>query len=148
MRLEEAQLADAFGTDAAGGEVGDAAGLKFNADVSDIHLAGEDGQADGVEGAHRRTHQREDDVEVVNHKVENDVDVERAGAEDAEAVRLKEHGVIEKRPSGGHSGIKAFEMAGLEDAAVACCDVDELGGFGDAGGDGLFNEDVDARFEE
>lgn len=148
MGLEEAQLADALRADAAGSEVGNTAGLKFNANVGDIHLAGEDGQADGVERAHRGTNQREHDVEVVNHEVENDVDVERARAENAEAMRLKEHGVIEERASGSDGGIEALEMAGLEDAVVGGSGVDEMGGFGNAGGDGLFNEDVNACLEK
>ena len=46
--LEEAQFADAFGADAAGGEVGDAAGIEFDADVGDVGFGREDGQADGA----------------------------------------------------------------------------------------------------
>ena len=34
--LEEAQLANLLGRDAAGGEVGDAAGVEFNADIGDV----------------------------------------------------------------------------------------------------------------
>src|SRR6185437_15503706 len=49
--LEEAQFADPLGADAAGSEVGDAAGIEFEPDVGDIDLAGEDRQADGVDFA-------------------------------------------------------------------------------------------------
>ena len=49
--LEEAQLADALGADAAGGEVGDATGFELDADVGDVGFVREDGQADGADFA-------------------------------------------------------------------------------------------------
>jgi len=45
VRLEEADFAYALGRDAAGREVGDAAGSKFEADVGDIDFVCEHGQA-------------------------------------------------------------------------------------------------------
>ena len=51
--LEEAQLANLFGADAAGGEIGDAAGFEFEPDIGDIDFAGENGQADGGDLAQR-----------------------------------------------------------------------------------------------
>ena len=54
VRLEEAQLADALGADAAGGEVGDAAVVELDADVGDIDAAAEDGEADGADLADGR----------------------------------------------------------------------------------------------
>jgi len=47
--LEEAEFADLLGGDAGGGEVGDAAGFEFDADVGDVYLFGEDGQAYGAD---------------------------------------------------------------------------------------------------
>jgi hypothetical protein len=47
--LEETDLADLLCADAAGSEVGDAAGLELDADVGDVGLAREDGQADGAD---------------------------------------------------------------------------------------------------
>ncbi len=91
-RLKEAQLAHALSGDARGGEVGDASRLEFDAHVGDVNLWREDGQADGADLADRRGGEREHDVEIVNHEVEDHVYVERAGCEDGEPVRLKEHG--------------------------------------------------------
>ncbi len=76
VRLEEAELADLLGGDAGGGEVGDAAGGELDADVGDVGFAGEDGEADGANLFDGRLGEREDDVEVVDHEVEDDVDVE------------------------------------------------------------------------
>ena len=76
VRLEETELANLLGGDAAGGEVGDAAGFEFDAYVGDVGLAGENGQPDGADFADGRIGEAENDVEVVNHEVEDDVDVE------------------------------------------------------------------------
>ena len=55
----------------------------------------------------------------MDHEVEDHVDVERAGGEDAEAVGLEEHGVVEAGGDGGDGGVEAFEMAYGYDAV--CC---------------------------
>ena len=47
----------------------------------------------GVEFRGRGLRHGEQDVEVVDHEVEDDVDVQGARGEDAEAVGLEEHGV-------------------------------------------------------
>src|ERR1700733_2508521 len=46
--LEKAHLADAFGRDAASGEVSDGAGFEFDAGVRDIHFVGDHRDADGL----------------------------------------------------------------------------------------------------
>src|SRR6202012_401580 len=116
--------------DAAGGEVGDAAGVELQAHVGDIDLAGDDGQAHGAHLADRRLSEGEHDVEIVHHEVEHHVYVERARAEDAEAMRFKEHRLVADGFGGGDGGIEAFEMADLEDTAAAGGEIDELVGFG------------------
>ncbi len=106
--LEEAEFADLLGGDAAGGEVGDAAGFEFDTNVGDVGFVREDGQADGSDFANGGVGEGEDDVEVMDHKVEDDVDVEGARGEDAEPVRLKEHGVGEGGEGGGDGGVEAL----------------------------------------
>jgi len=49
--LEETELANLLGRNAAGGEVGYAAGVEFDADVGDVGFVGQDGQADGADFA-------------------------------------------------------------------------------------------------
>jgi len=84
--LEETEFANLLGGDAAGGEVGDAAGFEFDADVGDVGLVREDGQADGADFANGGVGEAENDVEVVDHEIENDVDVEGTRGEDTEPV--------------------------------------------------------------
>jgi hypothetical protein len=146
--LEEAEFADALGGDAAGGEVGDAAGVELDACVGDIDLGGEDGEADGVDFADGRVGEVEDDVEVVDHEVEDDVDVEGAGAEDAEAVGLEEHGSVDAGFERGDGGVEAFEVADLNEAVVLVGEVDELICLGESGGDGFFDKQVQACCEQ
>ncbi len=146
--LEEAELADLLGGDAAGGEVGDAAGGELEADVGDVGLAGEDGKADGADLLDRRRDEREDDIEVVNHEVEDDIDVEGARREDAEAMCLKEHGAVESGDGGGDSRVEAFQMTDLDDAVVLGGEGEDVVGFGECGGEGFFDEDIDAGKQE
>ena len=147
-RLEVAELADALGGDARSSEVGDASGVEFDADVGDVHFAGEDGQTDGAEIAHRAGGEAEHDVEIVDHEIEDDIDIEGARGEDAEAVRLKEHGSAEVALHGEDGGIEAFEMSGLKDASVTPGEGDELVGLGERSGEGFFDEAVDAGGEK
>src|ERR1035441_9923345 len=92
-RLEEAQLADPLGADAAGGEVRDATGLKFHAHIGDVNFLREDWETYRAYLLDRRLHERENDIEIVNHQVEDYVHVERARAENAKAVHFKKHGL-------------------------------------------------------
>ena len=118
MRLEEAKLADALCADAAGGEVGDAAGGELDAHVGDVDFSREDGKTDGLQGMHGRLNEAENDVEVMHHEIEDDVDVERARGEDAEPVGLKEHGHVDIGMDGEDGGVEPLEMTDLKDALV------------------------------
>ena len=147
-RLEEAHLAHALGADAAGGEIGDASVGEGEADVGDVRLVREDGQADSADLAQGRAHQAEDDVEIVDHEVEDHVDVKRARGEDAEAVHLKEHGLADVGQHGGDGRVEAFEMADLQDAAIGVGDLDESVSVFERRCDGLLDEHVDTGGEQ
>src|SRR5216684_4415963 len=119
--LEEAQLAHAFGGNAAGGKVGDAAGFEFEADVGDVNLAREYRQPDRPNFPDRRIRERQNDVEVVNHQVQHDVDIQRAWGEDAEAVNLEEHWLSQQGGGRAYSGVETLEMSGLGDEIAGGC---------------------------
>ncbi len=147
VRLKEAQFADAFGTDAAGGEVGDASGFKLDAHVGNVGRGGKHRQADGADFFNGRFDESEDDIEVMDHEVEDDVDVQRSRGEDAEAVGLKEHGPVEIRNESADGRVEALEVANLQDkiAGVGACD--QVVGFGESSRDGLLDEQVQVRAE-
>ena len=75
-RLEEPKFADLLGGDATGGEVGDRAGGELEAHVGYVDLAAEDGKTDGADLTNGGLGHGEQDVEVVDHEVQNDVYVE------------------------------------------------------------------------
>jgi len=84
----------------------------------------------------------------VDHEVEDDVDVEGARGEDAEAVGLEEHRLVEARGGGGDGGVEAFEVTDGDDALVCVREGDDAVGFFEGRGDRLFDEDVDVGGEE
>ena len=82
-----------------------------------------------MEIAHRRLNEAENDVEVVDHEVEDDIDVESARREDAQAVRFEKHGPVEPVLDGAHGRVEAFEMANGQDAFVFFGESEEIGGW-------------------
>lgn len=148
MGLEEAKFADALRGDAGGSEVGDAAGGEFDSDVGDIGLLRQDGEAHGVDLRDRRLCQVENDVEVMDHEIEDYVRVEGARGEDGEAVRLEEHGTSQKRGKGLHGRVEALKMTDHEGALVCFGKGYEGVGFGQCCGYGFFYEDVDAGLQK
>jgi hypothetical protein len=78
----------------------------------------------------------------VNHEIEDYIDIEGAGRKDAEAMRLKEHGVVQQGLDRKHGRVESLQMANLKDAATVACQMDEIVRFCGAGGDGLLNQEV------
>ncbi len=146
--LEKAHLADAFGGDAAGGEIGDGAGFKFDARVGDVHLIADDWDADGFQIYDWRVDERKQDVEIVDHDVVNDVDIEAARRKNAEAMDFEKHGARDDFSDGDDGGIEAFDVADLKNAATAFRGGDERVGFIERCSDGLFNEHVNSGCQD
>ena len=88
--LEEADLALALHRHAAGGDVGDRAAGEAQARVGDVGGLGEHRHADRLDALERRVDDAEDDVEVVDHQVEDDVDLGAALGERRQAMALDE----------------------------------------------------------
>jgi len=84
----------------------------------------------------------------VDHQVENNIDVERAGSENAHPVDFKEQRMVEQRISSPDGRIEALEVANLSDAPVLHSQLYEFVGLGQRGGDRLFHQDIDACFDE
>jgi hypothetical protein len=84
----------------------------------------------------------------VDHEVQYHVDIERTRSEDAEAVHLEKHGLGNQWDGRSDGGVKAFEVADLGYALIFGGECDEFVGFGERGGEWLFDEDVDARLHQ
>lgn len=137
--LEEAQLADALGGDAAGGEVGDATAGESQAHVGDVHFVGEDGDAGGADFFRERAGEMKNDVEVVNHEIQHDVNVETARAEQAEAMDFEKEWKPRDFLERGDAGVEALQMADLQNTVVLSGRVHQAARGGEVGGDRLFD---------
>ena len=84
----------------------------------------------------------------MNHQVEDHVHIEGAGREDREPVGLKKHGTAEIGLDGEDGGIETLQMAGLEDAVAIRGSGKQVVGFGQRCGEGLFDQQVEAGFEQ
>ena len=94
------------------------AGFEFEARVGDVHFSGEDGNAYGLDVRDRLADKREENVEVVDHDVEDDVDIQTASAENAEAMHFEKQRTFDEFFRGENGGIEAFDVADLENAGV------------------------------
>ena len=74
--FEEPQFADPLSGNPRCCEVGYAAGLELDANVGDVDFGGQDGQANGADFADGGVGEGEHDIEVVDHEVEDHVDIE------------------------------------------------------------------------
>ena len=81
----------------------------------------------------------------MNHHVVHDVDVEAARRKNAEAMDFKKHRARDDFSNRDDSGIEAFDVADLKNAAAAFRSGDERVSFVERCGDGLFDEDINSR---
>ena len=79
------------------------------------------GIGDGFEVDNRRIDERKQDVEVVDHYVVDDVDIEAARRKNAEAMDFEKHWARDDFSDGDNGGIEAFDVADLKNPAVTLC---------------------------
>jgi hypothetical protein len=115
--LEKTHLPHAFGGDTARGKVGDRARRELDAGVSDVNLVGDYGNAHGFQVDDFRVDQSEKNVEVVNHDVIYDIDIETARSEDAQAMNFEKHRSRHNFLGRSNGRIKSFDVSDLQDAA-------------------------------
>ena len=95
LRLEEADLADLVAADPAGREVGDAAVGEAQPDVGDVDARRQHRHADRLDADHLAADELEHQPEVVDHQVEDHVDVEAALGERPQPVHLDEPRLVD-----------------------------------------------------
>ena len=84
------------------------------------------------------------DIEIVNHQIEHDVDVERTRGELAHAMNLEIDGLADVWSQRDHRGIETFEMSDLKNRVTAFGGFDHAIGFFERSRDRFFNEHVNA----
>ena len=117
--MKEPQLPCFFETDTARREIRHTPVLKFHARIGNIGLVREHRNANGPNFADGRRHQTQNDVEVVNHQVEDDIDIETPGRERGEPVDFEKLRAGRKFARGCNGWVESLDMAYLQDALVA-----------------------------
>ena len=114
-RLKEAHLANLFRPDARGSYVRDGARRKFNPRIRGVNSIRENGNTDGVHvgNVDIAANQPLDNVEIVNHQIEHDVDVQRARRELSNAMNFEIDGIAHMWAQRNHRRIEALSMANL-----------------------------------
>ena len=105
------------------------------------------GHADGMELLHLRIHHVEDDVQVVDHQVEDHVHVRAPRGEDIHPVGLEEKGFLEQGLHLHHGGVEALDQTDLEHEIPLRGHADERIGRVQLIGDRLLDQQVDARWQ-
>lgn len=125
---------------------GAAAELKLGGDLDEDVVAG---GATGLDVHDSVAGQGPNEIDVVNHEVEDDVDLEVARRPWAEALGVDvARGCGEEVMGGPYGGVEALGVANAETGLVGPGDLDEGGGLLHGGGEGFFDEDSDAALEE
>jgi len=84
----------------------------------------------------------------MDHEVENDIYIKRAGSEYAEPVDLKKHRLSDDRGGRPNRRIESFQMTDLADTAEASGQTNQFCSVCQRRRQRLFHQDVDARFHQ
>src|SRR4029453_8203437 len=108
--LEEANPPHPVPADPASGKVGDTPVLKPKPCVGDIYSPGQDRYSDRLDRLDIRSHQRQQHVQIVNHQVEDDVDIEASFRKRTQTVDLDEARISQQRTRLGNGWIEPLRM--------------------------------------
>src|ERR1051325_951248 len=115
-RLKETHLANFFGADPRGSDVSDRAGGKFDTGVCSVHSVRNDRNADSVyaRSLDLITDKPLHNVQIVNHQVEYDIDIQRARGELTNAVNFEIYRMLNVWPQGDERRVETLSMADLK----------------------------------
>lgn len=134
--------------DAARMKAGHAPVVEKNAGAGGVEPIDEKGYALGVNLLHWGADEGENEIYVMDHDVEDYVDIDRAVGEWAEAVRLYVYGVGNLRECGLKCRIEPFEVAHLQDETLLSCQGYELLGLIGIGSNRFFDKNVGPRMKK
>ena len=122
--------------------------LKAKPDVRDILTLAQHSNADRVHADDRRTYDVQDDLDVVDHQIENNTDIGASVRIRREASDFEKPWVIEFAFQRGEDWVETLDVSDLEHTRTACSKLGKRAGIGRRVGDGLFHEKVLAAFQE
>src|SRR5207248_1470323 len=141
-------LARLLETDTACREVGNASVFEFDSGIRDVRLLRQHGNADSTNFANRRGYQAENDVDVMNHEIENDVDVEASRSKCGKPMDLEKLRLRGGLTGCSNDGIEPLHMADLKGALVSAGRIDQRTGLFERRGHRLLDENIDAMLKE
>ena len=121
--LKEPQLTYSLGRNSAGGKVGYASGLELDR-ASHINFVGQNGHTNRPHFFHRRINKRQHCVQIMNHEVKHDVNIQKTGASTRQPVHFKEHRLGDQGNCGLNRRIEALKMLDLNNGLCTLCDGD------------------------
>ncbi len=115
VRLKDAQLSNLLPRNSTRRHIGDAAVGELQTGVGDVHAISQNGDPNGMHRANLGVHHREQDVQVVDHQVEDDVNVQAAFGELAQTVDLEELRLDKERRERSDGRIEPLQMSDLQE---------------------------------
>src|SRR5713226_6640715 len=150
VRLKETHLANLLSAHSRCSDVCHRADREFQARVCRINPISNNRNADRVKRSYFDVFpdQPLHDVEIVNHQVEHDVDVQRTRGELAHAMNFKIDGTLDVWPERDQRRIEAFGVADLQYRAAFPARSDHAIRFFQSARDWFLNQHVYAGFEQ
>ncbi len=109
--LKPADLPHTVSADAACRQVRDTARGEAQPHVGNVYPIGQHRNANGFNRRHLGIDDREDDVEVMNHHIEDDIDIKAAVGKRPKPMDFDKFRSADQRHCGGHRGIEALGVA-------------------------------------
>ena len=116
--LEKSHLPHALRGNSARRHIGHRAARKFQPRVRDIHFVRQHRNSHRFHFRHRLLHQRQQDVQVVDHQVVNHVHIQAARRKHSQPVHFKKQRPVHNRLHRQHCRIKSFDVAHLQNSPV------------------------------
>ena len=148
IALEDSDFAHAILADAARSDVGNAPRRELQPRVGDIRFLRQHRDADGLDGDHLGWHDRQHDIEVMNHQIEDDVDVEAAIGKRTQPMHFDETRMIEQRAHGGDGRVVALGVPDAEDGTRCARRIDHRLCLTGISRERLLHQHADAALQE
>jgi len=100
------------------GDIRNASVFKLKPGIRDIDRFGHDRDAVRIDPCNRRPHETQNDIDIMNHEIENDGNIGAARVELREPVGFDEHRSEVVRLKSENCRVKPFNMSDLDEASL------------------------------
>src|SRR5438105_5602357 len=119
MRLKKPQLSHFLEADPTRRKICDTAVFKFHTRVGNVRSRREYRNADCTDLLHRSRNQTEHDVDIVNHEVENDINIQTSRRKRGKPVNFEELWPCCNLAGESHDWIESLHVTDLQHAIVS-----------------------------